>query len=500
MRNNLSRLRSLTRAPAISTVALFGALLLSFVKAAVAAEAPAAPPPFNGPWSAATNGLQSRIVLNGSEFKQGEPIIPKVFVRNVSDKPVRYDRHRIDTHPHSPQAFTVIGADGHSAPDTSAGVQYMEGAGKYDYPILEPGQEIEIDSARLDTPDYYMGKPGTYQIAWRGTWVGAPMVVDVDEWNRTIREAQKIAVGLPATGPVEIRVVAAPAGEHHGDLAGRIFPILPAGWRINGTSILADDVRPPGRRGGLGSILHLQHNPAPGYIAGQHATIDLFVMKQPADEDPNALTNGLVAAECLGKGPLGYVYWAPRNYPRNYTNYSVEPVTRWNHAIYDISTALEVRDPKPVKPNGPDWGRMACQIMLDCFEEYHAAPQDRGAMFYLCTRVKITTGRDGKPLLHYDSSAVDPNASRAAFNNRKADQKSCLFSFSVQPLGTQAPLDPSDANREIHWDGVSPSRRYQMKRLGVEVIIETRSEDEEIARRLNLIVDRALTSLLAASI
>ncbi|MBM4038692.1 MAG: hypothetical protein FJ290_09270 [Planctomycetes bacterium] len=47
--------------------------------------------PQEWPWGRTRRGLQSRIVFERHVYKQGEPIVCWVEVRNASDRPVPYD-------------------------------------------------------------------------------------------------------------------------------------------------------------------------------------------------------------------------------------------------------------------------------------------------------------------------------------------------------------------------------------------------------------------------
>ena len=130
------------------------AVVAGLVLSVLAGRAAAGEGPQDGwPWSPAVRGVQSRLRFAKHTFKQGEPIVVHIEIRNVGDKPVPYDRRR-------GAAVRKVGPDGNEPPDITRSWQI---AGDFDrskqpplyvYPTLRPGQIIQLGRHRFDLNHY----------------------------------------------------------------------------------------------------------------------------------------------------------------------------------------------------------------------------------------------------------------------------------------------------------------------------------------------------------
>jgi len=440
--------------------------------AAPAERAPAASPP-------PANSLQTRIVFKrkGPVFHRDEPIEPKVLVKNTSDRPVLYDARPIDlAHKGTWTLFGVVGPDGKPAPNIAAQGQVRANQAKYDYPTLAPGQEIEIDAARLDMRYYYMGKPGKYRITWPGTQLAPPDPTLLSgqgpkAWDAALYQAQKIASGIPPADSVEI-TVRAPDDPQDVDAVGRVLSVLPPGWRINGASLSASGPRPGGPQPGHAWRISLLHSPVPG-VLDNLALMDLLFSSQPASRED---------WEYLGRGRLGHVYLTLQH---------AAPLSRWHHATYDLAVALEVADPPPKQPPGPDWGRMVSHIMTSCAAEHTQA--DSIARF--CRSAELTDGRKGKPLISCADNLVPATKTKPAARQHP-DRPYYEVALSVRPIDRSSQLKLAESDAFIRWDRQSSVYGVEVKRLNVEIVITVRSDDPDFAQRLNAIFTREITRVL----
>ncbi len=497
--------------PAPVLIALL-VMLLAISGASATEETPAARQGGVGAWGAVTNGLQSRLFLERAVFKPDEPILVKVLVRNVTDRPVRYDGR----YSNSWQVFPP-GPGGRPAPDISQGAQTVLSRQKYEYPTIAPGREVEVASMPLDRVYWHLCEPGKYRVRWEGTsvqppgddaarawtnyfWVARGSSEEREAQNRAAREAhqraldeaRRIAVGLPPVEPVEIEIVRVPGVYPARGVIVRTVEVLPPAWRIDGVELESKAAQPQGRERGSGSVLRLM-----SYYGGgekYQPIMHLQVMARRAAEDPAMGANGKPAARYLGKGPYGYVYLD-------------EPSGRmrclWHHAAYDLAAALEVNDPPPVKPAGPDWGRMISQVLSDSMIDSHKnwshyAPRN-APLWYFVVRSDLSAGEAGRPLLYYDSTKTGFSEGDTRERAKAGDTSRYLVALSIQPIGPAEPPGIKEADQSIHWDGVSPSRSYRVKRLGVDILLEVRSQDQEFARKLNDFLERALTSVLSGA-
>jgi len=429
--------------------------------------------------------LQARVVIEPKTFRQGDPIRARVLVKNTSDKPVRYDARDVAYAALGGYTlFAVTGPDGKPAAEINEDRQFTIEPRKYVYPAIKPGEEIEADAVRLDTY-FYMRLVGKYHISWRGTRVEpadgqAAAFAEGKDWERLLREARAIASPLPPAVEMEIEVLAAPGGGPDGDLVGRVLKVLPPGWKINGAELRADEVRPAGHMPGRGSAMNLVHRPDGSLMnnAGMH----LWIMSGRGEQMPGAPKN---AAEYLGKGQLGHVYVAPG---------FGEPLARWNHAPYDLAATLEVREPAPSRPAGPDWGRMFSHILADC----KAGAEKLPALAGVCALARLTSGDEARAELHYDLNIVRRDDRERKITAAREDPSRPYYSvsLSIRPRATDIQLDMAEADKSIQWNGKDDLRGYLVRRLGVELVISVLTDDAAFRQAINDILDRQVSRAL----
>ena len=435
-------------------------------------------------------GLRSRLVVEKTVLRQGEPIEVKVLVRNASDNPVRYDGREVGFAEWGGWTlFEVTGPDGKSVPPIYATLQINSFYGQYEYPALGPGDEIQADAAQLDTY-FYMRTPGKYRIAWRGTdvWprhmtaIGVLSSYGRQGWEALIRQAREVAAPLPPPAGIEIEVVPAPGGGPDGDLVGRVLKVLPPGWQVCGAEILAAKVAPPGGKAGRGSAMALVHVAHPDFVPNM-ATLRLYVMADPYAGGPVPPGQGVAY---LGRGGLGHVYL--QHGPGPEFN---DPLLRWRHAARDLAVALDVTDPVQEAPARPDWGRMVSAILAECQAEAGKVP----ALAYFCALAKIKPADGDLAAVEYEANLVPPTqASPAA--RLQPGLPYYRVALSVRPAAGQGQLVMGRADKSIQWDGTSATRGYTVERLGVDIVITVLTDDAAFARAVNAIMDRHVTSVL----
>ena len=445
------------------------------------------PTVLEGPWGEAANGLESRIVLPRRQFKQGEPIEPRVVVRNASDKPIPYDLSATGRDAIAGVSrFEVIGPDGVHVADISHSAQTDMDLDDDPLPELKPGEEITVPCNRLDT-HHYMRAPGRYRIRWTGLHP-MPSKSDMERFmaDSFREEAAELPDGrapsLPPSATVEIEVVPAPGGGPGGDLVGRLLKILPPGWKVEGATLLANDVKPVGRPAGRGSTVGLVHRPVPGLLPN-NAGVRVYVMD--AASAPNSGVADTSLAEYLGRGTLGHVYLS-------YWQHN-DPLARWSHAAHDIASAIEVSDPKPQTPRGIDWGRLACRILQACSTE--ARKQETLQQF--CCRSQLSSNaRHLLRIFYRSNAAASPDDRKVEFVREDSDQPYYYVNVSVEPIAPEGQQTMISVDKSIRWDGESNARAYTVQRLGVQIRIAVASDDEGFRRTLNAILDRQVTRVL----
>jgi hypothetical protein len=469
---------------------------IQFVHKREAMPPPATQPEKDG-WGEAVNGLQSRIVLDKRTFKQGEPVRVRVEVRNVSDKPVRYDGRDIGWAARAGWSIcSVFLPDGKPAPDISETCQIIDGYEKYEYSALAPGKTITVDSGNLGS-HYYLRTTGKHKVVWRGTRLE---VADREAWSLALSrgedieklhaEAAKSATGLPPSGEAEIEITPAPGGGPDGDLVGRLLKVIPPNWQVSGPKLLQDGIQPTGRMPGRGSSVALIHRPVPDSLTN-NAGMNLYVMAGPADLDPKS-PDKAQPCDYLGKGPLGCVYlWAPQA-PLAEHN----PRARWNHAAHDIAVALDVTEPRSEQPMTPDWGWMVSRILAESARAAQAEKLE--PLCYFCEKAEIRTAKHAPLTVNFESNLVPPT------KGGPAARKDPQYPYSrvlllVRPVGPEGQLKMAEADQAIKWDGTSSTRGYKVKRLGVEIVVTVLSDDAKFVKTVNGILDQEISRTLRES-
>ena len=152
----------------------------------------------------------------------------------------------------------------------------------------------------LDLADQYLFvKPGTYTIQFRGTNV---------KWHSEseIPPSNKITVEMrPGAVSASMQVLA------------RLIEILPEKWdmSLNGRVYEVNDgkITPPGWESGRGTYLSLMTNPAKSGLKPDVLCVEVWVAERRLDWTGKARTGKAAkpgeAAEYLGKGADGHVYW-----------------------------------------------------------------------------------------------------------------------------------------------------------------------------------------------
>ena len=444
-----------------------------------------------GRWGEEADGLQSGIIFPRRQFKQGEPIEPRVVVRNVGKKPIAYDLRGTGYDAIAGVSrFEVIGPDGVPVADIAQSAQTQMELDDDPLPELKPGAEITVPCNRLDT-HHYMRAPGRYRIRW----MGLDPLPSKSEMERFMadsfgEEAAKFPDGrapsLPPSATVEIEVVPSASGGPDGDLVGRFLRILPPGWKIEGATLLADDTKPAGRTGGPGSSVGLVHRPVTGSLANN---VGMMVYVMAALSAPASAGTETSPAEYLGRGTLGHVYLWHGDHR--------DPLARWNHAAHDIAVALDVADPKPQEQKMPDWGRLIDQVLAECARAAEAEKLE--PLRYFCEKAKIQTA-EGAPLrVSFESNLIPPTKAQPA-GRVDSEYPYYRVGLSIRPIGPEGQLDMTVADRAIQWDGASSTRGYIVNRLGVEIVLTVLSDDAKFVKALNAILDREITHILGGEV
>lgn len=422
-------------------------LSVGFLLAAAATGAGAAvQEPQEWPWGEAKGGLQSRVCFEKRVYKQGEPIVCWIEVRNASDQPVRYDGRAgaslqiADPHGKAPPDIAEYWQMGGPSPDDDALAKI------YAYPTIRPGQVLDRGRNRLDTR-LYMREPGVYRFRWPGAEPLPPqvhynvlMVMEIsagravgdEAWRKKFAPPPDICAFPPAP-EVTIKVVPAPGGGPDGDIVGRILRVLPPGWRVNGASLLSENVAAGGRPRGRGSRLWLAHHPVPN-VTTNSAFVRVWVM---AERDADA-------AGYLGSGKLGHVYLRGAE----------KSPSRWGHLPHDIATALAVENPPP-KPPGPDWGRAISYILRACHERSKVS---HDAFGLLCTRSDLKPREGDVARLSFQHNLA--TASKAKPWARK-DPKAPYYEVHFSAVPSVRPAQPSPWDTIVEWES-GPGRKGQV--------------------------------------
>lgn len=486
----------------VSIALVWSAFLVAFLSDRGSAQAQA-PGRVEGAWGEVAGGLQSRIVLDRTTFQAGERIDVRVEVKNVGDRPVAVTRLPSESGESLkvwPGEFEVIAPDGRTPPDivpffqTGFGfdMEEMKRRGPPPQPMLDPGRTLVFTAGLEDF--YYMGKPGHYRVRWKGE---PPALSARDEWEEEIhrmewdppkREPPKPTVpALPAAPAAEIEVQpGAP------DPVGPLLDAMPPGWRLSIACSRAvpgvafgprDQVQPSGRKVGKGTRLSLTHCPLPGMnmnLAGFY----IHIVAEPSEIDA---TSKQEPASYLGKGKFGHVYLSSGDDMKS-------SGARWTHVRYDVRAALPVTDPPPDKPSGADWGRMICAVLKDCFDARETCP----AMSDLCGRSKISPPDEhSRADLFWDSNAVPTERLKVEFTRKNPGDPYYCVRLSVQPIYPLPQLRMGPADKSIRWDGKSTVRGYEVKRLGVYVVVTVDSDDDVFRKTMNDILDREVSRVLS---
>ncbi len=433
------------------------------------------------PWGRTRRGLQSRIVFEKHVYRQGEPIVCWVEVRNASDKPVLYD-DRVGSN------VEIAGPDGHEPPKIQGrfysimlppkmvDIGERKAPPAYAYPTLKPHDVYRCGPDRLDDRRYF-GQAGRYRLRWPGATpnpaVEASILDSLDELcgrsaqPKEQREAPADVRAFPPAADVTIEVVPAPGGGPDSGLLGRLIRAMPPEWAAYDPLLLKESVELPGHRPGRGSFLGLVHMPRSNYMMNV-AFLWVWVMAEAAERDPKATQ---APAEYLGRGKVGHVYIKP------HVSDFGGPWPRWLHAAHDIAVALEVENPPP-KPDGPDWGRLVCRILREC--EVRG-----GSLASMCEYAKLTHGESELVKMEYVSNvAPAPMGSPPARKEPQWPYRDVLL--VVRPAGSGRQAQAWD--RVLEW-------RTKAGTKG-EVCWRIASDDAPFARALRAVVDKEVRRFL----
>jgi len=451
-------------------------------------------------WSAVTNGVQTRLVLDKTTFERGEQMRAKVLVRNVTDKPIRYDGRG--------GRFSLVYVDGNEeklVPERSVFGQIILGSHSvdwnkrpepkrvYDFPILEPGKAVEVQAYPLYDISQILVS-GKYRLEWTGTSVGAAEEFGMEYWTVFIagkwdkwydelqEKAKKIAVGLPRPAAVEFVVTEPSVAAPGGAALGRIQRVMPLGWRIQGIYLPSERIDGAGHaRDAVPKstmVVRLVHRPKPDLKCRNAAYMRVYIAPRRVSPDAERERKLLF----LGRCPLGEAYLYG------------DSGGRWSHVSYDIASALSVTDPHPKKPDGPDWGRVVSRILWRFEKRSHFKHSHYGMRLLLDT-AELTPPPGQLARIHYRHNAREDEGKKGALVREDAGYPYYYVNFKITPT-RQAKEERQPqifVDRRLDGQGL-----WRYTALGVDIQFDVQSDDEQSVKVLNSAVEAEVNAVVAA--
>jgi hypothetical protein len=274
-------------------------------------------------WGPEHDGLRTRLVAMQKEYTAGQPVKLRLEMKNFGTADRTYDAQGVDVN----GAIRISDPDGKPVRYIGGGYQTVGHSRS-----IAPGEAVALFDGLDLTGQYVLVKPGSYSLQFRGTTV---------QWNSesTIPPSAEITIQMkPGTVPPSMQVPA------------RLSEVLPQGWALSLNQRAYEEVKdhtiaPPGWESGRGTSVSLvtDANKRQGAIA-----VTVWVAeRQLAWTGTQLVWSGQKkvakdvqpdkAADYLGKGAGGFVYWHLPAAAKN----------RWPESRTRVKAALNIEDSPP---------------------------------------------------------------------------------------------------------------------------------------------------------
>ncbi len=234
-------------------------------------------------WGPEREGLRARLVPAQKEYVIGQPAKFRLEMKNFGRHAHRYDSQGVAVR----DTIRINDPDGKPVPYVAG--MFQTGS-KGDAPSIAPGKTVVLFDKHDLTNYYLFVKPGSYTLKYRG---GSPFPP-----SNTITVKMQ-----PGTLPMSMQVPA------------RLIEILPVEWSMSlnwrVSEVRDGKIAPPGWESGAGTYLSLVRD---WNKEDEGLSVPVWVAeRQLAPTGTTGRTGEAIkpgeAADYLGKGADGYVYW-----------------------------------------------------------------------------------------------------------------------------------------------------------------------------------------------